>query len=267
MDILTLPFMQNALAASVLASIACGIVGTLVVLNRLVFLAGGVAHAAYGGVGLAFFFGLPVLPCTLGFTLGSSILMSNIAQRHKEKADTVIGVLWAAGMAFGIILIDLTPGYNVDLMSFLFGSILTVSSFDLWLMLGLDIFIVAATILLYPGLLSITFDAEYAKSRGLPASLLHTLLVCMAALSIVMIIRVVGLILVIALLTIPPFIAERRACSLATMIIAAILWSTLFCITGLFFAYWFNITSGASIIAVAATCFFTMVTIDQLRKN
>lgn len=266
MDILTLPFMQNALAASLLASIACGIVGTLVVLNRLVFLAGGVAHAAYGGVGLAFYCGLPVLPCTLGFTLGSSVLMSTIARKYKEKADTVIGVLWAAGMAFGIILIDLTPGYNVDLMSFLFGSILTVSSFDLWLMFGLDIFILGATIVAYPGLLSISFDAEYARSRGLPASLLHTLLVCMAALSIVMIIRVVGLILVIALLTIPPFIAERRARNLAGMMAAAIFWSMLFCVIGLALAYWFNLTSGASIIAVASVTFFLMVGIEQLRK-
>lgn len=267
MDILSLPFMQNAIAASVLASIACGIVGTLVVLNRLVFLAGGVAHAAYGGVGLAFFFGVPVLPCTLGFTLGSSVLMSSIARKYKEKADTAIGVLWAAGMAFGIILIDLTPGYNVDLMSFLFGSILTVSAFDLWLMTVLDVFIVGATFLFYPGLLSISFDADYAESRGLPAALLHTLLVCMAALSIVMIIRVVGLILVIALLTIPPFVAERTACNLASMMITAILWSVLFCICGLFFAFWFNLTSGASIIAVAAVCFFGVVSFEQCVKR
>lgn len=267
MDILTLPFMQNAIAASLLASVACGIVGTLVVLNRLVFLAGGVAHAAYGGVGLAFFFGLPVLPCTLGFTLGSSVVMSTIARTYKEKADTVIGVLWAAGMAFGIILIDLTPGYNVDLMSFLFGSILTVSAHDLWLMLALDIFIVVATILFYPGLLSITFDAEYAESRGLPAALLHILLVCMAAVSIVMVIRVVGLILVIALLTIPPFIAERKARNLASMMGAAILWSTLFCVAGLMVAFWFNLTSGASIIAVAAVCFFTVIGAEQLFKR
>lgn len=267
MDILSLPFMQNAIAASVLASIACGIVGTLVVLNRLVFLAGGVAHAAYGGVGLAFFFGVPVLPCTLGFTLGSSLIMSSIARKYKEKADTAIGVLWAAGMAFGIILIDLTPGYNVDLMSFLFGSILTVSAFDLWLMVVLDIVIVGATLLFYPGLLSVSFDSEYAESRGLPAALLHMLLVCMAAISIVMIIRVVGLILVIALLTIPPFIAERTARNLATMMIAAVFWSVLFCICGLFIAFWFNLTSGASIIAVAAVCFFGVVSFEQLARK
>ncbi|MCG8529986.1 MAG: metal ABC transporter permease [Desulfovibrionales bacterium] len=267
MDILFLPFMQNALAASLLASIACGIVGTLVVLNRLVFLAGGVAHAAYGGVGLAFFFGLPVLPCTLGFTLGSSVVMSTIARSYKQKADAVIGVLWAAGMAFGIILIDLTPGYNVDLMSFLFGSILTVSANDLWLMLALDTIIVGTTLALYPGLLSISFDAEYAESRGLPATMLHTILVAMAALSIVMIIRVVGLILVIALLTIPPFIAERNAKKLGAMMLTAIFWSIVFCIAGLFLAFWCNITSGASIIAIAATCFFICIAIEQIKKK
>ncbi|MFV0347665.1 MAG: metal ABC transporter permease [Halodesulfovibrio sp.] len=265
-QMLNFDFMQYAIIAGVLASIACGIVGSLVVVNRLVFLAGGVAHAAYGGVGLAFFFGLPVLPCTVGFSLGASMLMAGISLRYKEKADTAIGVLWAAGMAFGIILLDLTPGYNVDLMSFLFGSILAVPVQDLWLMAALDVLVIAATCYLYPGLLLLSFDREFARVRGLSVTFLHCLMVGMAALTVVMIIRVVGLILVIALLTIPPFMAQRTARSLAGMMVRAIGWSILFCLGGLAISYQFDITSGASIIAVAAVCFFIAMLSDAMRR-
>lgn len=260
-------FMQYAILAGVLASIACGIVGSLVVVNRLVFLAGGVAHAAYGGVGLAFYFGLPVLPCTVGFSLSASMVMAGVSLRYREKADTAIGVLWAAGMAFGIILLDLTPGYNVDLMSFLFGSILAVPVSDLWLMAGLDAAVILLTAYLYPALLLVSFDREFARARGLSVRLLHCLIVGMAAVSVVMIIRVVGLILVIALLTIPPFMAQRKARSLARMMLAAVGWSILFCLGGLLLAYHFDITSGASIIAVAATCFFLAMGVDTLRDR
>ncbi len=265
MNMLGFDFMRHAIAAGLLASIACGVVGTLVVVNRLVFLAGGVAHAAYGGVGLAFYMGFPVLPCAAGFSLASSLAMAGVSLRYKEKADTAIGVMWAAGMAFGIILVDLTPGYNVDLMSFLFGSILAVPVEDLWLMAALDVLVLVLTIVFYPGLLLLSFDSEFAAARGLPVAALHCLMVGMAALSVVMIIRVVGLILVIALLTIPPFMAQRHARSLASMMFSAVGWSMLFCLGGLALSYRFDLTSGASIIAVAAGCFFLALGQDALR--
>ena len=138
LELLQFEFMRNALLAGLLASIACGIIGTFVVVNRIVFLSGGIAHAAYGGIGLAFFFGLPYAVGTLGFALVTAMLMAAVTLKAKHRADTVIGVLWAVGMALGVILLDLKPGYNVDLMSFLFGSILTVPKSDLWLMLALD---------------------------------------------------------------------------------------------------------------------------------
>ncbi len=267
MHMLQFGFMQHAVLAGLLASVACGIVGSLVVVNRLVFLAGGVAHAAYGGVGLAFYLGLPVLPCTVGFSLGASMLMAGVSLRYKEKADTAIGVLWAAGMAFGIILLDLTPGYNVDLMSFLFGSILAVPVQDLWLMAALDGILILVTSYFYPTLLLFSFDREFARARGLAVTLLHCLLVGMTALTVVMIIRVVGLILVIALLTIPPFMAQRRARSLARMMCMAIGWSCVFCLGGLAISYQFDITSGASIIAVASACFFCVTGLDAVRNR
>ncbi|QJB55170.1 metal ABC transporter permease [Pseudodesulfovibrio sp. zrk46] len=256
MDILQFDFMQNALMAGLLASIICGMIGTLVVVNRIVFISGGIAHASYGGVGLAFFLGLPVLPVTTAFTLLAALVMAKVTLHARERADTVIGVIWAAGMALGIILLDLTPGYNVDLMSYLFGSILAVPRSDIWIMAGLACVVFLAVVAFYRGFLVMSFDEEFARSRGVPVDFLYFLLISMVGLSVVMIIRVVGLILVIALLTIPPFIAERRTRSLDAMMILSTLLSAFFTVVGLFVSYLTNITSGASIIAVAAVCFF-----------
>jgi zinc transport system permease protein len=262
-DILHFEFMRNALMAGLLASLICGIIGTLVVVNRIVFISGGIAHASYGGVGLAFFLGLPVLPVTTAFTLCAALTMALVTLRARERADTVIGVIWAAGMALGIILLDLTPGYNVDLMSYLFGSILAVPRSDLWIMAGLACVVTGLVLTFYRGFLVMGFDEEFARSRGVPVDMLYFLLISMVGLSVVMIIRVVGLILVIALLTIPPFIAERRTRSLGSMMLLSTLLSAFFSVSGLAVSYLADITSGASIIAVASVCFFISFLLPQ----
>ncbi len=244
-------FMQNALAAGILASLACGVIGSLVVVNRLVFLAGGVAHTAYGGVGVAFYFAWPVLPSTIGFTLAASGIMGWATLKHKNRSDTLVGVLWAAGMACGIILVDLAPGYNVDLMSYLFGSILTAPCSDILIMLGLDCLILSAVFIWYKDLVAMSFDPEFARTCGVPVRGLHFLLLGLTAVSVVLIIQVVGLILVIALLTIPPSMAGRTSRTLAGMMLQAAGWSVLFCLAGLYLSYTFDLTSGATIIGVA----------------
>jgi zinc transport system permease protein len=248
-------FMRHALLAAILVSICCGIIGTLVVVNRLVFLAGGIAHAAYGGIGLAFFFGLPYMVGTLGFSLLAAFTMAIVTLRAKHRADTMVGVLWAVGMSIGIILLDLTPGYNMDLMSFLFGSILTVPASDLWQMTAMVVLIAFAVSFYYNDLLAMSYDEEFAQIRQVPVRFLYFLLLGMIALSVVMIIRIVGLILVIALLTIPTYIAEKFAVSLRTMMIMSSLLSAVFTITGLWASYLLNLTSGATIIMVAAAGF------------
>ena len=253
---LALPFMQHALLAAFLAAVCCGVVGTLVVANRMVFLAGGAAHAAYGGVGLAYFLALPVLPVTVAFTVGAALLMAALTLRHVEDTDTVIGVLWAAGMAFGIILLDLTPGYKPDLMSYLFGSIITVPTEDLYALCGLDVVLVALTLRHYNDFVAMAFDREFAAVRGAPVAALHYLLTALAAVSVVLLIRVAGLILIIALLSVAPSLAVRRAASLGRAMFFASILNVLFCLSGLALAYRFNLTSGAAIIAVAATAFF-----------
>ncbi len=258
-DVFALEFMQNALFAGLLASIACGIIGSLVVVNRQVFLAGGIAHCAYGGIGLAFFLSLPVLPTTLGFTLAAAGLMAAITLKKPQQSDTIIGVLWAGGMATGIILLNITPGYNVDLMSYLFGSILTVPRDELWIMLALIAVMFVLVTLFYRQFLLLSFEPEFARTQRIPVALFHFLQLAMIAISVVIIIQVVGLILVIALLSIPPYLAGQRAKSLVSMMVMASLWSMFFCTSGLLLSFQFNLTTGATIIAVATITFFLVL--------
>ena len=263
-DALHFEFMRNALMAGVFASLICGVVGTFVVVNRLVFLAGGIAHASYGGIGLAFFFGIPYIMGTIGFSLIAALIMTGVMLRYKTRADTFIGVLWAVGMAVGIIFIDFTPGYNVNLLSYLFGSILAVPTTDIWWMLGLSIVTVFAATFFYRDILAISYDDEFARLRGVPVNLMYFLFIALVAISIVLIIRVVGLILVIALLTIPPHIAEKYVRSLSMMMVLSTLLALVFNISGLWLAYTFDLTSGAAIILCATAGFFISMLIDAI---
>ena len=264
-EALQFEFMRNALAAGLLASVICGIMGTLVVVNRIVFLSGGIAHAAYGGIGLAFYFNWPYLPGTIGFSLFAAMVMAAISHTAKHRADTIIGVVWALGMAFGIILIDLTPGYNVDLMSYLFGSILTVPRSDLIVMAVIGVAMTVLVFYYYQDLLAMSYDEEFAQIRGVPVKKLYFGLIGMLAVTIVLVIQVVGLILVIALLTIPPFIVEKYAKSLAQMMVASSILGAVFTITGLWLSYRYNLTSGASIIMVSGIVFLLSILLDRIR--
>ena len=266
-EALQFEFMQNALIAGLLASVICGIMGTLVVVNRIVFLSGGIAHAAFGGIGLAFFFGWHYIVGTIGFSLMAAVVMAAITLKAKHRADTIIGVIWAIGMAIGIILLDLTPGYNVDLMSYLFGSLLTVPDSDIWMMLCVGLAIVGIIFYFYNDYLALSYDEEFAQIRGVRVKSLYFLMIVMLAVGIVMIIQVVGLILVIALLTIPPYIAERYSTSLPKMMIISSILSAIFTVTGLWFSYVFDLTSGASIIAVAGIGFLISLGIERFQPK
>ena len=264
-EALQFDFMRNALAAGLLASVICGIMGTLVVVNRIVFLSGGIAHAAYGGIGLAFYFKWPYLPGTIGFSLFAAMVMAAISYTAKHRADTIIGVIWALGMAFGIILIDMTPGYNVDLISYLFGSILTVPRSDLLIMAAIGVLMTVLVAYYYQDLLAMSYDEEFARIRGVPVKKLYFGLIGMLAVTIVLVIQVVGLILIIALLTIPPYIVEKYANSLFQMMAASSLLGAVFTVTGLWFSYRYNLTSGASIIMVSGIVFLISLAVDKIR--
>jgi zinc transport system permease protein len=266
-EALQLEFMRNALAAGILVSIVCGVIGTLVVVNRIVFLAGGIAHAAYGGIGLAFFMGWPYVVGTTGFSILSAGVMAAVTLKAKHRVDAMVGVIWAVGMAAGVILMDLTPGYHVDLMSYLFGSILAVPASDLWQMGAIAILVIAVVTWYYNDFLVISYDDEFARLRNVPVTFLYYLLLGMIALTVVMIIRVVGLILVIALLTIPPFIAEKFTSSLRSMMMMSTALSCAFTLAGLWLSYQLNLTSGATIILVAAGGFFTALLWERLKSR
>jgi len=267
LDLLNFEFMRNALVASILISVACGIVGTLVVVNRLSFLAGGVAHAAYGGLGLSAFLGWTPIAGTIPFSLGSSLLMGYISRKRKERSDTVIGVMWAVGMAIGIIFIDLTPGYYVDMMSYLFGSIMAVSAASLAWMAVLDIAIIAITVILYKEILGMSYDEEFSAITGIPVTFLFYLILCMIALTVVMMIKAVGLILVIALFTIPASIAEMFTNNLKRMMILSILLSLIFTSFGLVIAYFLDFTAGATIILFACAGYGLAFMIKKIKQR
>jgi zinc transport system permease protein len=267
LDMMHYDFMRNAFAAGLLVSIACGVVGTLVVVNRLSFLAGGVAHAAYGGLGLSAFLGWTPMAGTLPFSLTASLLMGYMSRRHKERSDTVIGVMWALGMAIGIILIDLKPGYYVDLMSYLFGSILAVPGESLVLMALLDLVILAAVILLFKEFLGMSYDEEFALVSGIPVARLYYVMILLIAFTVIMLIRVVGLILVIALFTIPASIAEMFTKDLRRMMAIATLLGMVFTTSGLLLSYYLNLTSGATIILVAGVCYIVCFVVTSRKKN
>lgn len=267
LDALQFEFMRNALAAGLLASIICGIMGTLVVVNRIVFLSGGIAHAAYGGIGMAFFFGWPYLAGTLGFTLAAGLTMAGVSYRTKHRADTVIGAMWAVGMALGIILLDLTPGYNVDLMSYLFGSLLTVPAGDLVMMGGVVVLVAGFAVVFYQDILAMSYDEEFARIRGVRVKGLYYLLIVTLCLGVVMIIQVVGLILVIAMLTIPPLMVEPYARSLSQMMTMASAVGAAITVAGLWLSYAFNLTSGASIILVGGGLYLLVLTARALIRS
>ena len=248
-------FMRNALMAGVLASVACGTIGTFVVVNRIVFVSGGIAHAAYGGIGLAYYLGIDPMLGAVAFSVASALGMGTVQRRTRQRADTIIGVMWATGMAIGIIFVDLAPGYKADLMSYLFGSILAVPSSDLWVMLALDVAIVAVTALFYKELLAVSFDETFAAVVNVPVGAIYLMLLCLTALTVVMMMRVVGLILVIALLTIPAAISGQLVTDIKRMMVLASVLGVVFTAGGLWLAYSLDLTSGAAIILVSGASY------------
>lgn len=245
-------FMQHALLAGLLVSFAAGIIGSLIVVNRMVFLAGGIAHTSYGGIGLAVFLGLPIFLGASLFAVGAALLIAALTLKTRHRMDTFIGLIWAVGMAIGVIFVDLTPGYNVDLMSYLFGSILAVSSEDLYFMAALLAVILFVVTFWYRDILAVSYDSEYAGLRGVNVKFFYTLILILSALTVVIAIKVVGLILVIAMLTIPVYIAEKLSSSLFSMMFLSGGIATLFTLAGLWMSYTYDLTSGASIIIVSA---------------
>ena len=248
LEALQYQFMQNALAAGLLAAVACGIVGAYVVVKRIIFVSGGIAHASFGGIGLGYLIGISPIVGALVFSLASALGMGYVIRKTRLPSDTVIGVLWATGMALGIVFVGLAPGYAPDLFSYLFGNILTVPTSDLLLMLILDLVIVGTVFAFYKEFLAISFDEEYSSVIGIPVDVLYLLLLCMISLTVVILLRIVGLILVIALLTIPAALARQLTHDLKRMMLLAIIFGVILTSGGLWLSYALDLPSGATIV-------------------
>jgi zinc transport system permease protein len=259
--------LQNALIAALLASFGCGIVGTFVVVKRIGYLAGGIAHSVLGGLGIAYYMGADPRLGAMIAAVAAALIIAGVSLRWKQHEDIVIGALWAVGMAIGIVFISQTSGYNVDLMSYLFGNILMVSRTDLYVMAGLDVAVVAAVALFYKQLVAICFDEEFARIRGVNVAAVYMLLLCMVAVTVVSLIQVVGLILVIALFTLPAAIAGQFVGSVAAMIVVACALGAMFGFAGLAVSYASNLPSGATIILLAGTAYLVSVGIARLVRH
>jgi zinc transport system permease protein len=267
LEVLHYEFMQNALMAGLLASVACGIVGVYVVVKRIIFISGGIAHASFGGIGLGYLVGISPVLGALVFAIASALGMGFITRKTRLPDDTVIGVLWAMGMALGVVFIGMAPGYAPDLFSYLFGNILTVPASDLWLMLILDVAIIIVVVALYKEFLAVSFDEEYSTVIGVPVDVLYLLLLCMIALTVVILLRIVGMILVIALLTVPAVLARQFTHDLRKMMVLAIGFGVLLTFGGLWLSYVLDLASGATIVLLGGTALLLSFGVSRIRSR
>ncbi len=264
--VLEYPFLQYALLACLLASLGCGVMGTWVVVKRISFLSGGIAHTVLAGMGVAYFFqASPIVGAVIAALL-TAILIGWIKLRWRQDEDVLIAAFWSVGMAIGILFISRTPGYNTDLMSYLFGNILLVTGKHLILMAILDAVIIVTVFLFYRQFLAATFDEEFARLRGINVEAYYILLLCMIALTIVLLIQIVGLILVMALLILPAASAVQFSSSIPRMMVIAVVLSTLITSIGLLLSYQPDLPSGATIIVVAGLVYFVAIVSKQLGK-
>ena len=273
-DLLELPFLQNAVLAGVLCSIASGVVGTYVVLRRITYIAAAIAHCILGGLGAARYLSVvyhlewlrPVYGAIVA-ALFSAILIGIISLKAKEREDTVISTLWAVGMAAGVMFIFKTPGYGEDLTSYLFGNILMVSNEDLWLIGGLDIIVISATSLFYKQILAVCFDEEFARTRGVSVEAYYLLVLCMTALTVVLMVSAVGIIMVISMLTIPVAIASKFFNRVWKIMTAATILGITFNFSGLLLSYEPNLPSGAFTIIIAGITYFIVLVYTSICKK
>ena len=254
-------FFRNALLVGILASIACGVIGSYVVIRKISFISGSIAHSSFGGIGLAYYLGINPLFGALFFALASAIGIGVVSRRQRQ--DTIIGAMWATGMSIGILFIYLTPGYASDLFTYLFGNILMTSRLELALMLILDVAIISTTALFYRAFLAVTFDEEYAEVLNLPVLFINLVFLSLVAFTVVVLVRVVGIILVIALLTLPAATAELFSPSLKRMMLFASFLGMLTTTLGLVFSYFLNLPSGPLIVFFAV--FFYLIALYSKR--
>ncbi|MBZ0271299.1 metal ABC transporter permease [bacterium] len=270
-DLARYDFLRIAVLTALLASVACGIVGTYVVTRRITYLAGAISHSILGGMGLFVYLAkvhgldfLQPLHGALVAALGSALLAGWVTLRMREREDMVIGAIWAVGMAVGVLFISRTPGFAEDLMNYLFGNILMVSRHDVALIAMLDALIVAVCLVFYDQFLVVCFDPLHARVRGLADETFHLMLLTLTALTVVLLVSVVGIVLVIALLTLPIAIASVWSRTIGGMMISSILVCAALTVGGLAASYETNLPAGATIIVVAAASYLAVFAVSRI---
>lgn len=258
-DLFSYGFFLHAFWASLFSAISCGLIGTYIVSRRIVFISGGITHASFGGIGIGYFLGFNPLLGAAVFSVLSALGIQFFTQKGKLREDSSIAIWWSLGMAIGIIFIYLSPGYAPNLMSYLFGSILTVSTTEIWLMASLSLVLVTFFLMMYRTILYVAFNEEFAKATGLPVNRINYLLISLIAITIVLNIRVVGIILILSLLTLPQATANLFTNDFKRMMLLSVVFAFLGSFSGLLFSFFADIPSGASII-------FTLVILFGLMK-
>jgi zinc transport system permease protein len=266
-------FLQYALLAGLLASVACGVVGTYVVVRRITYIAGSISHSILGGIGAAVYFQkvygwqwLNPIYGAVAAAMAAAVIIGLVSMRARQREDTVIGAIWAVGMAVGVLFIAKTPGYSQDLMSYLFGNILMVTPENLWLVAALDAVVVVVGLLFYNPLMAICFDEEFARARGLRVEAYYLMLLCLTALTVVLLVVVVGIVLVIALMTLPVAVAGHFARRLWQMMALAAVFTVLFTTAGLAVAYKPDLPAGATIIVLAGAVYLAVAVGSRLLR-
>ena len=249
-------FLQNAVIAGILASIVCGIIGVIIVEKKLVMMSGGIAHTSYGGVGLGFLLNFEPIIGAFIFSLLAALGIGYIKRKSIVRSDVIIGLFWSLGMALGVIVFTLMPGYPPDLNSYLFGNILSVTRSNLYLMFGATLIVIIIIVSLFDYWKAYLFDDEFATIIGVKTAYLEYLLMILIAITVVVLIRVVGIILVIALLTAPAATAGMLTNNLKKRMIYAIVFGNLFSFIGIWISYELNISTGAAIVVISTLSFF-----------
>lgn len=259
-------FMQNALYSIIAASVLCGLIGTFVVNKKITMMSGSIAHAILGGVGIANFLNLNLYIGAFVFALFSAIIIGLVTLKHSSISDSVISSFWAIGMAIGIIFINFTPGYTVDLMSYLFGNLLLVNKLSLYVLIAVTIISIIIITVFYKKLVAICFDQEYARISGINVTFYYLLLMILIAISIVALQKVVGIIMVVALLSLPSTIAKSYSINTQQMIIKSVVLSFVFMLFGFFLSHVLVIPPGATIIIVIGIAFFVNQLVMKVKK-
>ena len=265
LDLLSYQFFINALIAALLTSISCGIIGTYIVSKRLVFISGGITHTSFGGIGMGYFFGINPLFGAALFSILSALGIEYMSKKTEVREDSAIAIMWSFGMAIGIIFIFLSPGYAPNLMTYLFGSILTVTTLDLIISSGITVAVIIFFLLFYKMILFVSFDPNFAKARQINVDLINYVLITFVALTIVMSIKIAGIILIISLLTIPQASANLFVKDFKKIIFLSIIIGLIGSISGLVISYYVNIPSGATIIFTLVLIFLILRIVRSIK--